>query len=352
MNTATKPYTKTRLPPVQTGTHVAVAGGFRLPYTSDIEEDFGVDQSGWRALTDAVFPLATSAESVKLALSYCKARRLDVFKRVVHIVPVWSKQMNRMVDTVWPGVGELRTTAFRTGLYAGKDEAEFGVDKKEDLSGVAITFPDWCRITVYRIVGSQRVAFSGPKTYWTETYATAGRTTTAPNEMWRKRPRGQLEKCAEAAALRAAFPEELGGEYSAEEMEGQVIDTSGHVERPARPSRADFQTPPHGYTDVEPTEEDELAADKMGAEFATTGNAPDEDAAKDEVTPEPMSDDEFRALTAFLKKEIAEAKTTDALDMTLTDIRFDTMRAESEESWDKLMGLADRRRVALEEQAA
>ena len=41
--------------------------------------------------------------------------------------------------------------------------------------------------------------------------------------MWQQRPYGQLGKCAEAAALRKAFPEEIGNDYTAEEMEGKVI---------------------------------------------------------------------------------------------------------------------------------
>jgi hypothetical protein len=39
----------------------------------------------------------------------------------------------------------------------------------------------------------------------------------SPNSMWQKRPRGQLDKCAEAAALRAAFPEELGDDPTSDE---------------------------------------------------------------------------------------------------------------------------------------
>ena len=45
--------------------------------------------------------------------------------------------------------------------------------------------------------------------------------------MWQKRPRGQLDKCAEAAALRGAFPEEIGDEFTSDE--GALIYQHGHV---------------------------------------------------------------------------------------------------------------------------
>jgi len=48
-----------------------------------------------------------------------------------------------------------------------------------------------------------------------------------PNAMWAKRTWGQIEKCAEAAALRAAFPEEIGGVATAEEMHGRATDDEG-----------------------------------------------------------------------------------------------------------------------------
>ncbi len=204
----------------------------RIAYHPAIQERFGVDQAGWRALTDAIWPAAKTADAVVLALSYCKARNLDPFKRPVHIVPVWSKEAGRLIESVWPGIGELRTTAFRTGLYAGRDQPEYGPDVEETLDGVKMRYPEWCAITVYRLSKSgERMPYPGPRVYWAETYATAKRDTTAPNEMWRRRPHGQIEKCAEAAALRAAFPEELGNDYTAEEMAGQVIDPDGNVER-------------------------------------------------------------------------------------------------------------------------
>ncbi len=93
----------------------------RLPIVGSVAEELGVSAMQWRVLVDQVFPNARSAEAIALALTYCKARNLDVFKRPVHIVPMWSSALNRMVETVWPGIAEVRTTAVRTGSYAGID---------------------------------------------------------------------------------------------------------------------------------------------------------------------------------------------------------------------------------------
>lgn len=195
----------------------------RLPYHPVVEERFGVDKGGWKVLCEAVFPAAESPDSIIMALAYCRQRNLDIFKKPVQIVPIYDKKRGGMVDTVWPGIAELRTTAMRTGSFAGFDETDFGPMVEEKLGGIEMRYPEWAQCTVYRLIGGQRVPFIGPKVYWIETYATAKRDTAAPNSMWKKRPRGQLEKCAEAAALRRAFPEEIGNEYAAEEVEGQAF---------------------------------------------------------------------------------------------------------------------------------
>ncbi len=234
----------------------------RLPYHPAMQERFGIDQSAWRALVEAVFLAARTAEGVLLALSYCKARKLDPFKRPVHVVPIWDSQRGSYVESVWPGIGELRTTAFRTGNYAGSDAATFGPDVTAVFKGrvkagrdgwkdvsVSVTFPEWCQMTVYRLLpNGQRAAIPGPRVYWRETFAKQGKAD-VPNEMWAKRPRGQLEKCAEAAALRRAFPEEIGNELSAEEVAGQPMETlSGatidhdEMASPPRPQRGPVTT--------------------------------------------------------------------------------------------------------------
>lgn len=207
----------------------------RLPYHPAVEERFGVDRAGWNVLVGATFPSARTAESIIMALSYCRARNLDVFKRPVHIVPMWSSAVGAMVETVWPGISELRTTAFRTKQYAGMAEPEFGPTIEQAFEGksdkgrtkgqsrtLTLKFPEWCRITITRELGGKERRFVGPKVYWLESYAKWA-DTDVPNDMWAHRGVGQLEKCAEAAALRRAFPEEIGNDYAAEEMEGRRL---------------------------------------------------------------------------------------------------------------------------------
>lgn len=203
--------------------------GPRLPFHPLVEERFGIDRASWKALVEAIFPNAQSVESVVLALSYCKARRLDPFKRVVHIVPIWSKELGRMMDTVWPGIGELRTTAFRTGEYAGRGATVTGPVLTQKVGNAEVSFPEWAQVSVFRMVKGQRVEFSGPRVYWLETYAVKKRGDDSPNEMWENRPWGQLDKCAEAAALRAGFPEEIGSDYIPEEVQhekSRVVDST------------------------------------------------------------------------------------------------------------------------------
>lgn len=164
-----------------------------------------------------------SVESIRLVLGYCRAAGFDPMKKPVHIVPMWNKRAGAMVDTIMPGIGLYRIEAARTGEYIGKTEPEFGPDITRKLGNVEVTFPSWCRITVQRLLHG-RVCEYTAKEYWVENYATAKKDTEAPNAMWRKRPYGQLAKCTESQALRMAFPEQVGGTNTAEEMEGKTFE--------------------------------------------------------------------------------------------------------------------------------
>ena len=161
--------------------------------------------------------------SVKMVLGYCKAAGLDPMQKPVHIVPMWVKNTKAMRDVVMPGIGLYRTQAARSGQYAGVTDPEFGPDLTESVGGVSITFPAWCKVTVKRLLGNQVVEFAA-REFWKENYATAGKDSAAPNAMWKKRPYGQIAKCAEAQALRKAFPE-FGSAPTADEMEGREFET-------------------------------------------------------------------------------------------------------------------------------
>lgn len=172
-------------------------------------------------LQSSLYPGAALA-SIKMVLGYCKASGLDVMRKPVHIVPMWDGKAKQMRDVVMPGIGLYRTDASRTDEHVGTDDPVYGPTVEYDLTGMKITVPEWCKVTVYRMKGGLKCAYTATE-FWLENYATAGKDTTAPNTMWKKRPRGQIAKCAEAQALRKAFPE-VGSQPTADEMEGKVID--------------------------------------------------------------------------------------------------------------------------------
>ena len=69
---------------------------------------------------------------------------------------MWSAALGRMVETVWPSIMEIQTTASRTGHWAGIDRPVWGPDKTQTFTGgykddneqwqetsVTVTFPEW-----------------------------------------------------------------------------------------------------------------------------------------------------------------------------------------------------------------
>lgn len=182
------------------------------------------EQELMQVLQSSLYPGASPA-SIKMALGYCKAAGLDPMQKPVHIVPMWDSKAGSMRDVVMPGVGLYRTQAARSGECAGVSEPDFGPDTTETLGGQSITFPAWCRVTVKRRLPTGEVVEFTAKEFWKENYAVKGgkEKSIAPNAMWTKRPYGQIAKCAEAQALRKAFPE-VGSQPTADEMEGKTLD--------------------------------------------------------------------------------------------------------------------------------
>ncbi len=203
-------------------------------------------------LSGSLYPGAAH-NSVVMVLAYCKAAQLDPMLKPVHIVPIYQKGRG-MVDVVMPGIGLYRIQAARTGQYAGISDPEYGPSITTKLAGVDVTYPEWCRVTVKRQMSNGLVAEFTANERWLENYATASKDSAAPNSMWKRRAFAQLAKCAEAQALRKAFPE-VGSAPTADEMEGKSFEEAAKDVSPAR------QAPPE--PDAKSAYPDELLAENI-----------------------------------------------------------------------------------------
>lgn len=148
-------------------------------------------------ITNTVAKGATQDE-LKLFLYVSKRVGLDPLAKQVHFV----KREGQM--TVQTGIDGLRTVAGRTGELAGIDDAEYDTEEEEH--------PNKATVVVHKMVNGQKVSFTA-SARWKEYY---------PGEkmgfMWKKMPYLMLGKCAESLALRKAFPNDLSGVYTDEEM--------------------------------------------------------------------------------------------------------------------------------------
>lgn len=138
-----------------------------------------------------------SNDELSLFLHQCKKTGLDPLSKQIY----FQKRGGKM--TILTGIDGYRLIAHRSGLYAGADPTIF--DNEED--------PKKATVTVYKIVAGVRCPFSATARW--EQYFPGD----AQGFMWRKMPHLMLEKCAEALALRKAFPAELSGVYTDAEME-------------------------------------------------------------------------------------------------------------------------------------
>lgn len=228
----------------------------------------GLNEQTWNALKSSLYPGAQDA-SVIMVVDYCRAQSLDPMLKPVHIVPMkvstgnkdnYGNDIKAMRDVVLPGIGLYRTIAARSEAYAGMGEPVFGpligIDCFKDVWGngpngnrqklgtdtYQIQVPEWCSVTVEKLVNGQVRQFTA-KEYWRENYAE--KSDGSPNSMWAKRPYGQLAKCTEAQALRKAFPE-VGALPTAEEMEGKypephIRDVTPQPESAQQPQAATSQ---------------------------------------------------------------------------------------------------------------
>lgn len=172
-----------------------------------------------------------SDDELKMFMAQCKRTNLDPFARQIYCIQ--RKKKNK--DGTWESfmttqvsIDGFRLIAERSGKYAGQI-GPLWCDKDGDWKEV------WLKKhpPAAAKVGVLRADFKEPLwgvAAW-DSYAQA-------NPMWEKMPDVMLAKVAEALALRKAFPQDLSGLYTSEEMDQAANEVKDVTPREAKPVMA------------------------------------------------------------------------------------------------------------------
>jgi len=147
----------------------------------------------------------TEAE-LMLHFDFCARKGVHPLERLIY----FTKRQGKYTPIT--SIDYMRMRAESSGVYAGSDDAVF-------KGGVKIgqkEYPVSATVTVWKLVEAQRCPFTATAR-WSE-YAPEDLASNAAF-MWRTKPYVMLAKCAEALALRKAFPGQLTGLYTQEEFD-------------------------------------------------------------------------------------------------------------------------------------
>lgn len=262
----------------------------------------GSGQTSWTEQQLAVLRSAGVNQDVSQAeldafLHECQRTKLDPFSKQIYLIGRYDGQAGRKVFRSQTGIDGYRVVAHRVARE-DRSELEYedtlwcGPDGNWRDVWLSATPPAAAKVTVLK--GGKRYSAVATLEEYAARYPDGN-----PYPMWRRMPANQLEKCAEAKALRRAFPNDLAGIYTAEEMEH--ADAEAYQPAPVGAHPADAAVAAAGQDHfVKPSQ-----ASQGQWETPAAAEAPIEDAQiVEESAPKPSSPAQRRALVIALEKKL------------------------------------------------